>query len=120
MSILNFFKKENNLFNQIKNKKLLTINDSSQIFENGEIENDWGLGFEEDCNLVIYNNRLIENASSLSEFINEKVLTIEYSSISVIFNFTNDKKIIVSLKDKDWNGPEAMQLNYKGGIIVWN
>jgi hypothetical protein len=120
MNLLELFKKKKNLFDYIKNKKLIIVDNAPQVFDSGEIENDWGLGFENDCNLTIYNNRIIRNADSLSDFIGEKVSTIDYTDTSVSFNFTNNKKIIVSLLDQDWNGPEVMQLNYKGQIIIWN
>lgn len=98
----------------------MVIDDAPQVFETDETEHDWGLGFEDDCNLTIYNNRTLENAESLSDFIDEKVSTIDYTDTDVSFNFTNNKKILVSLKDQDWNGPEAMQLNYKDKTYIWN
>jgi hypothetical protein len=120
MNIFNSFKKETNLINYVIDKKLVVINDGRIKLDDGSDDTSWRLGFEENCNLSIYNNRIIENANSLSDFLGERVLTIDYTDTSVSFNFTKNKKIIVSLKDQDWHGPEVMQLNYNGQIIIWN
>lgn len=108
-----------NTFELVVGKKLLKVDDTPKKFENGVVENDWGLEFEGECALVIFNNRKIENASSLKEFIGEKVLSIEEIGSSVIYIFTNQKKIIVSLEAKDWNGPEAMNLYSGDKIYTW-
>jgi hypothetical protein len=110
---MNFFEKA------LKGKNVEIINDAPQKYDNGVIEYDWGLGFEEDWGLVIYGDREIKNAESLKDFVGEKIISILETEVTVILNFTHEKQIIVSLEEKDGDSPEVMLLQRDKEIFVW-
>ncbi len=103
----------------LKGKKVEVINDKPEKYEDGTVGNDWGLGFEGDWGLAIYANRVIKNAESLKDFVGEKLTSIQETENAVVFDFTHEKKIIISLEEKDWNGPEIMMLQRDNQIYVW-
>lgn len=123
MNFLNLFKKkEVHTFDYLKNQKIVSIGQLPQPEENPSsiIESVLGIDFGNGCGLVVYNKCVYIGVQKLEDFINEKIINIIYSNIAVEFEFSGNKKLIVSLKPEDWNGPEAMQLNYNDQIYIWN
>lgn len=124
MKLVNLLKnnKDFHAFDYLKNQKVVSISKLPQPEENPHnvIEDILGIDFGDACGLVIYNKYTYISIPNLKGFIGEKITDIFYSDIAVEFIFSSNKKIMVSLKLEDWNGPEAMQLNYKGKIYIWN
>jgi hypothetical protein len=126
MFFSNLFKKgrKTNTFDVLAGKKLLRVREPELVQQpsspGAQEYTNAGLGFSDDCDLAIENKYTFINAKKLEDFIDEKIESIDYNESNVSFSFSHTKKIIVSLKTEDWNGPEAMQLNYKGQIYIWN
>lgn len=69
----------------------------------------------------IENPYSIVGGENLNDFIGLKVVEAFSNEDSIYLKFNNDSVVIVSLKDEDFNGPEAASYNpKKGDIIVFN
>ena len=109
-----------NTFDLLKNCKVSSITKLPLPTDTPGTPDSLFIKFNNDCNLSISNMFTFVNISKVGDFIGEKIENIYYSDTSVSFDFSNNKKIIVSLKTEDWNGPEAMQFDYKGTTYIWN
>ena len=109
-----------NTFDLLKNCRVVSVVKLPLPTDTPGTPDSLFIKFNNDCDLSINNVFTFVNTLKPEDFISEKIETIDYSKLNVSFNFSNNKKIIVSLKDEDWNGPEAMQFDHKGTTYIWN
>jgi hypothetical protein len=70
--------------------------------------------------ITIYNNYTF-NKTSKEIFEKNKIISINETKDKIEFTIENTGDIIVSLKDDDYNGPEAIELSKKNQpTIVWS
>ncbi|AVQ13040.1 Oxidoreductase, NAD-binding domain protein [Leptospira santarosai] len=87
------------------------------------------INFIEDYLQIKFTNETIININNNFDFNGDDISSIEQKELISIFednskidlNFKNNLTISISLLDKDYNGPEAMELYQKGKPpVIWN
>jgi hypothetical protein len=77
--------------------------------------------FEKDISLNIYNALRLYNGDDLRALNGATLLTVEEKPDTLIFSFSNGKRLDVNLCDAAYSGPEALELNVPGQpTVVWN
>jgi len=77
--------------------------------------------FEKDISLNIYNALRLYNGDDLRALNGAMLLTVEEKPDTLIFSFSNGKRLDVNLCDAAYSGPEALELNVPGQpTVVWN
>ena len=77
--------------------------------------------FEKDISLNIYNALRLCNGDDLRVLNGAALLTVEEKPDTLIFAFSNGKRLDVNLCDTAYSGPEALELNVPGQpTVVWN
>ena len=100
----------------------ITESDAAYVDDNGEVLNIKGLSLAFDKGwFVIENPHTIVGASSLNEIVGSTVTDAFSNDDEVCLKFSNGAAISISLKDEDFDGPEAANYSPKQGeIIVFN
>ena len=80
----------------------LTVHKVKEIYDYLTIE------FSDGSVLNVFNNYRY-NGTSISSLQNKNIIEVTENQINVKLNFDNSLELIVSLKNKDFNGPEAME-----------
>ena len=79
------------------------------------------LFFEKDISLNIYNALRLFNGEDLRALNGATLLTVEEKPDTLIFSFSNGKRLDVNLCDAAYSGPEALEMNVPGQpTVVWN
>jgi hypothetical protein len=68
--------------------------------------------------LAIFNNYALKRAVEPINFLGSHVTDVYESPVKVAVTFQNDNGLDVSLEDKDWNGPEVIELILSDGQII--
>ena len=105
-----------NTYVGIKPESLLNTVSTSLIFDRGrlEIENPFTVLISGRC--VDSRNESITD--TLMTFVGCKVVEASISSEEIGLDFEGDKSIRISLREEDWNGPEAGHYAPKDGAII--
>lgn len=92
----------------------------SVVKEVNRIEDYLQIEFTDET-VINVNNNFEFNGDNLKSIEKEELLSIFECDSRIDLHFRNDKMISVSLLEKDYNGPEAMELHRKGKPpIIWN
>ena len=77
--------------------------------------------FEKDISLNIYNAWRLCNGDDLRVLNGATLLKVEEKPDTLIFSFSNGKRLDIDLCDDAYNGPEALELHIPGQpTVVWN
>ncbi|MCG6194329.1 hypothetical protein LFX25_13840 [Leptospira sp. FAT2] len=73
-----------------------------------------------DETIININNNFKFNGDNINSIKHEELISIFENNLKIDLNFKNNLTITISLLDKDYNGPEAMELYQKGKPpIIW-
>lgn len=77
--------------------------------------------FEQDISLNIYNAWRLCNGDDLRALHGTTLLKVEEKPETLLFSFSNGKRLDIDLCNDAYNGPEALELNMPGQPpVVWN
>jgi hypothetical protein len=113
-------------FEEIIGAELEAITQSEAAYvdadESGEVLNIKGISLAFDRGwFVVENPHTVFGVANLNEIVGTKVVDAYSSEDEIRLQFSNGSVISVSLKDKDFVGPEAASYSPKRGeIIVFN
>jgi hypothetical protein len=77
--------------------------------------------FEKDISLNIYNALRLCNGDDIRALNGATLLKVEEKPDTLIFSFSDGKRLDIDLCDDAYSGPEALELNIPGQpTVVWN